>query len=67
MIQVKIIKLIGAMAVAYLILVVITLSVLHSYSARQLLAGCTAVLLSIAMYASPLSVMVRNSAPATIY
>eukprot|EP00253_Pinus_taeda_P001193 PITA_01193 len=52
-----IIRLTIAMSLAFVIVVIITLLVLHTHSARELLVGTVGVMLSIAMYASPLSVM----------
>ncbi|GLJ41872.1 hypothetical protein SUGI_0866970 [Cryptomeria japonica] len=56
-IKVKTLKIIVSMIMAYITLAVVVITVLHQYTARQLLAGTVGGLLSIVMYASPLSVM----------
>ncbi|GLJ19386.1 hypothetical protein SUGI_0349300 [Cryptomeria japonica] len=55
--KVKTARLAIAMMAAFVIVVVVTIYVLHTYNARQLLVGTLGVILSIAMYASPLSVV----------
>ncbi|KAH9324699.1 hypothetical protein KI387_004877, partial [Taxus chinensis] len=56
-IKVKTMKIFLPMAIIYTTLVVIAMTAMKTYRARQLLAGTASVLVSIAMYASPLSVM----------
>eukprot|EP01018_Ginkgo_biloba_P032575 Gb_18499 [translate_table: standard] len=46
-----------AMSLAFATVVVVTLVAVHTYTVRQLVAGTLCVILSIAMYASPLSIM----------
>ncbi|GLJ19394.1 hypothetical protein SUGI_0349460 [Cryptomeria japonica] len=55
--KVKTVRLTIAMMVAFLSVVAVTLCALHTYSTTQLVAGTLGVILSIVMYASPLSVV----------
>ncbi|GLJ19393.1 hypothetical protein SUGI_0349410 [Cryptomeria japonica] len=55
--KVKTVRLAIAMMVAFVTVVAVTIYALHTYSARQLVAGTLGVILSIVMYASPLSVV----------
>ncbi|KAH9319844.1 hypothetical protein KI387_021613, partial [Taxus chinensis] len=55
--KVKTLRLTIAMTVAFVMLVLVTIFVLHTHSARQLVAGILCVILSIFMYASPLVVV----------
>eukprot|EP01018_Ginkgo_biloba_P008490 Gb_11313 [translate_table: standard] len=54
---VKTMRLTFAMTMALAMVIAVTIFVLHTYSARQLVAGTLGVVLSIVMYASPLSVV----------
>ncbi|KAH9319849.1 hypothetical protein KI387_021618, partial [Taxus chinensis] len=54
---VKTLQLTIAMTMAYIILVAVSIFVLHTHSARQLVAGILCVMLSIFMYASPLAIV----------
>ncbi|XP_057871473.1 bidirectional sugar transporter SWEET1a isoform X2 [Cryptomeria japonica] len=55
--KVKTTRLAIAMTVAFVMVVVVTIYALHTYNVRQLLVGTLGVILSIVMYASPLSVV----------
>eukprot|EP01018_Ginkgo_biloba_P032840 Gb_38809 [translate_table: standard] len=55
--KVIILRLTLAMSLVFATVVVITLLAVHTYASRQILAGSLCVILSIAMYASPLSVI----------
>ncbi|XP_057871444.1 bidirectional sugar transporter SWEET5 [Cryptomeria japonica] len=55
--KIRTVRLAIAMMFAFVIVVVVTIYVLHTYNVRQLLVGTLGVILSIVMYASPLSVV----------
>ncbi|XP_059075522.1 bidirectional sugar transporter SWEET5-like [Cryptomeria japonica] len=55
--KMKTVRLAVAMMVAFVMVVAVTIYALHTYNVRQLLVGTLGVILSIVMYASPLSVV----------
>ncbi|XP_059074811.1 bidirectional sugar transporter SWEET3b-like [Cryptomeria japonica] len=53
----KTVRLAIAMMVSFVMVVAVTIYAMHTHSVRQLLVGTLGVILSIVMYASPLSVV----------
>lgn len=60
LLQMKVLKLLVLVLVAYISVVVLVLELVHDKSRRKLIFGTLCVVVTVAMYASPLTVMVRG-------
>jgi hypothetical protein len=60
LLQMKVLKLLLLVVVAYISVVVLVLELVHDKSRRKLIFGTLCVVVTVAMYASPLTVMVRG-------
>lgn len=65
--QKKISIFLGVEIILFAILVFVTLTFLHGTKKRSMLVGILAVIMNVAMYASPLTVMVLLISPFKIY